>query len=209
MLCHVSSFFHPVRSRQAHVGLQKVLTGHCDFNLLLVGWLCQLVTLHFAFHWNHWALNFLYPCISNVLVLDLRFLNSSWFVYDSCALWNVSLGHVCCIFPTTVLALNIMIVIWRWRWWQISQISAFLLELLDLSHCFHCLLELFVLNFPFCRLLIERFFLFHHRRFHGWTYRADFLFKGRLFGLFRFFTNFLMLSNSIRIECTSAFSARN
>jgi hypothetical protein len=70
-------------------------------------------------------------------------------------------------------------------------------------------LEFFVLNFPFCRLLIKRFFLFHHRRFHGWTYRADFLFKCWLLGLFCFFTNFLMLSNSIRIECTSAFFAWN
>ena len=121
----------------------------------------------------------------------------------------MALGDVGSVFAAAVFAGDVVVVVGGWGWGQIADVPAFLLDLLYLTHRFEGVLELLVLNFPLCWFLIQRFFFLHHCRFHWRNYRINLLFKWRWLWCLSLFTNLLMLSNSVRVECSSALSTGN
>lgn len=66
-------------------------------------------------------------CVTNIFLLYLGGFDSSWFIYNVGALWNMFLSHFWGVFSTTILALNIMIIISSWWWWKVCQIPSLLL----------------------------------------------------------------------------------
>lgn len=147
--------------------------------------------------------------ISNIFILNFRRLYSSWLINNVSTFGDMPLRNIGSVFSATILTFNVMWVISFRRRRQVCQISSFLLESLKLSHLFHSLLKLITLGFPFWN---GCFIFLSHSRSHFWLcclfYLVFFADCGNVpnFGAF---TDFLVLSYSIRGECSSAFPTRD
>ena len=169
----------------------RILRKHLRFCRELVVALLRFV--HFA--WSR---------VPHILVLNFRWLYPSWLIYYICTFWNVPFCNIWRVFPSTILTLNIVVIVWFWRWRKVGKISSFCLDSLHLSHCLHSLLKFFALDFPFgCLflLLFTEIWLFSFLDLLLLSYcRNIFLFS---------FADFLVLINSIGCKFPPALFASN
>lgn len=169
----------------------------------------KLVAFGLYFWWYERTLNFFNSWRANVFLLNFRLLNPSWLINNICAFWNMPLSYIRSIFSATVFTRNVMIVVWRRRWRKSSNVSSFLLELFHLSHCFHRVLKLFVLDFPFCWFTIKGPFIFTDIWLERRVNRIHLLLYFWYFWLFTLFTHFLMFTHSVRIKSPTTFTTWN
>ena len=142
--------------------------------------------------------------IANIFLLDFRWFDSSWLINDVSTFGNVSFSNIRSIFSSTIITLNIMIIIWLGRRRKVTEIASFCLNSFHLSHRLHGLLQLITLYFPFSLFCLNFFAKFRLGSF----FNLIFFWNSWCMFYFWSFTDFLVLLNSVGCKISTTLSTR-